>query len=551
MRLLRRPELRILALVAIARRRLAHRPPLASSATPAAEAGARVLDRPGQPGAPRGRHLRARHRRPAHAVGGAARRRARSSRPSRPSAAGRPRRSRRSSRCSSSSPATASASGPTTATPASSTASRPTSTRARSRLLERNPEVAGVYPVRVAYPAAISAARAAAGVAPGVGAARFDGSGVPIALLDTGVDLTHPYLGRPGRARESTSSAGRADGRAQPNPQNREQLERHGTELAGVLVGSGGPRGLHGVAPGATRAPDQGRRLAGRRRSGRDAVFARSDQLIAGLDRAVDPNGDGDAHDAARIALLGVAEPFASFADSPEAAGGRRCGRARHARRRRRPATTARPGPLFGSIAGPGGSPVGARGRGDRLRARRPRPRGSSSTRESPCSRTRRCRLLGAVGPERPARGSTLARPRPARARSSGKAALVAGRRRTRRRRVRGRRRRRRRGRAPLRPRAAGRLARRRRPSRCVGVPESTAAPVAQRPSAGAISSRSRSAARRRRPNARRRPGRRASPRAGLTFGGAARAAALRARASASRPPTRLGRPTASPRSPP
>ena len=41
--------------------------------------------------------------------------------------------------------------------------------------------------------------------------------------------------------------------------------------------------------------------------------------MIAGLERAVDPNGDGDAHDAARIALLGVVEPFASFADSPEA----------------------------------------------------------------------------------------------------------------------------------------------------------------------------------------------------------------------------------------
>src|SRR4029079_12795066 len=46
--------------------------------------------------------------------------------------------------------------------------------------------------------------------------------------------------------------------------------------------------------------------------------YARTDQLIAGLDRAVDPDGDGDAHDAARIALVGLAEPFASFAESPE-----------------------------------------------------------------------------------------------------------------------------------------------------------------------------------------------------------------------------------------
>src|SRR6185436_20058335 len=38
---------------------------------------------------------------------------------------------------------------------------------------------------------------------------------------------------------------------------------------------------------------------------------------------AVDPNADGDAHDAARIALIGVVEPFASFADSPLARAGR------------------------------------------------------------------------------------------------------------------------------------------------------------------------------------------------------------------------------------
>ncbi len=48
-------------------------------------------------------------------------------------------------------------------------------------------------------------------------------------------------------------------------------------------------------------------------------MFSRSDQLIAGLERAVDPNGDGDCHDAVRVALLGVAEPYAAFTDGPEA----------------------------------------------------------------------------------------------------------------------------------------------------------------------------------------------------------------------------------------
>ena len=48
-------------------------------------------------------------------------------------------------------------------------------------------------------------------------------------------------------------------------------------------------------------------------------MYARSDQLIAGLDRAVDPNDDGDARDAVRVALVALAEPFAAFADGPEA----------------------------------------------------------------------------------------------------------------------------------------------------------------------------------------------------------------------------------------
>src|SRR5207253_2967920 len=48
-------------------------------------------------------------------------------------------------------------------------------------------------------------------------------------------------------------------------------------------------------------------------------VYARTDQLIAGLERAVDPNADGDAHDAARIALVALAEPYGAFAEGPSA----------------------------------------------------------------------------------------------------------------------------------------------------------------------------------------------------------------------------------------
>src|SRR5262249_6625520 len=91
-------------------------------------------------------------------------------------------------------------------------------------LLQRNPEVTGVYPVRVAYPATIGSA-SGTGIGPGVGLPRFDGRGMQIALLDTGVDLTHPYLG--GRVEPGIDVVGGTDdARAQPNPQNGDQLER-------------------------------------------------------------------------------------------------------------------------------------------------------------------------------------------------------------------------------------------------------------------------------------------------------------------------------------
>jgi subtilisin family serine protease len=219
-------------------------------------------------------------------------------------------------------------------------------------LLEHNPEVAGVYAVRAAYPASLSTARTIAASVPAA-VPGLDGTGITIALLDTGVDSTHPFIR--GRVLPGIDVVGgTSDTSAQHNPQQRRQVERHGTELAGVLVGAGGPRGVRGVAPGASVLPI---RVAGWQptATGRYAVYSRSDQLIAGLDRAVDPNADGDAHDALRIALVGVAEPFASFADGPEAqavAGALTLDTLVVA-----PAgNDGAAGPLFGSVAGPAGA---------------------------------------------------------------------------------------------------------------------------------------------------------------------------------------------------
>ena len=191
-------------------------------------------------------------------------------------------------------------------------------------IIERDSDVAGVYPVRVAYPATISTrvlSRAdygpLSGHRPGIGMSGVDGRGVTIALLDTGVDGAVPYLR--GRVENGIDVVGgSADALAASKPDDPTQVERHGTQMAGLLVGAGGPSGLAGVATGASVLPI---RVAGWQPDslGHYAIYARSDQIIAGLDRAVDPNDDGDAHDAARIALIALAEPFAAFPDAPEA----------------------------------------------------------------------------------------------------------------------------------------------------------------------------------------------------------------------------------------
>ncbi len=225
-------------------------------------------------------------------------------------------------------------------------------------LLERDREVVAIYPVRIAYPATDDVSPgvpvAVPASVPGLGVPGVDGSGVVVALLDTGVDQSHPFLRASVRSGIDVIAPG-SGAIAQPHPTIPRRPERHGTELAGVVAGSDGPGGLHGIAPGASILPI---RVAGwQPAADREyAVYSRTDQVLAGLEAAVDPNDDGDTHDAARIALVGVAEPYASFPDGPLA-------------RAIEGAATldtlvvvpagndGRAGPTFGSIAGPGGAP--------------------------------------------------------------------------------------------------------------------------------------------------------------------------------------------------
>ena len=163
-------------------------------------------------------------------------------------------------------------------------------------LLERDPDVRGVYPVRAAYPASLSSralARSGAALAAGTAARhlrrhRHHGRGARHR------DRRHAPV--PPRALARRRRHRRARGHAAPgqHPTLPGQVERHGTQLAGIVVGSRGPGGLTGTAPGARILPI---RVAGWQpdAAGGYAVYGRTDQLLAGLERAVDPNADGSA----------------------------------------------------------------------------------------------------------------------------------------------------------------------------------------------------------------------------------------------------------------
>ena len=228
-------------------------------------------------------------------------------------------------------------------------------------IVVRDPDVRGVFPVRAAIPAEAAPGSdddpfgLAGGRRQDVAIPGFTGAGVTVALLDTGVDLVHPFI-RSALLRGFDVLDPSGNASAHQNPTSPGRPERHGTEMAGLVAGEGGPGGLEGVAPGVALLPI---RIAGWQpdTTGGVSVYGRTDQLLAGMELAVDPNEDGDAHDAARVQLVGVVEPFAAFTDGPLAAAA--AGATALDSLVVAPAGNDGPaGPAYGSIGGPGGVPA-------------------------------------------------------------------------------------------------------------------------------------------------------------------------------------------------
>ena len=181
-------------------------------------------------------------------------------------------------------------------------------------LLDRDREVEGVFPVRIAYPAQ---ADASGGVLPSSVAdleiSGLDGTGVTVALLDTG-STRHIRTYGGAFSRASTSSTRAAAG--SPSRIRRFPAGPSATEPSSP-ASSPDPKARRAPwdCAGASILPV---RVAGwANAEGGYTVYSRTDQILAGLEAAVDPNDDGDVHDAARIALIGVVEPYAAFPDGP------------------------------------------------------------------------------------------------------------------------------------------------------------------------------------------------------------------------------------------
>src|SRR6266702_4633035 len=133
-----------------------------------------------------------------------------------------------------------------------------------------------------------------------VQAAGFDGTGVRVAVLDSGVDYTHAFLGGPGTAAAYTAAYGTTT--SDPRTTTTDGL----FPTAKVIGGNDG--GSHkGVAPGAS--------LYAVKVCSAVASSCSGLALLEGMDFALDPNGDGNLSDAVDVVNMSLGNSYGQAED--------------------------------------------------------------------------------------------------------------------------------------------------------------------------------------------------------------------------------------------
>lgn len=117
------------------------------------------------------------------------------------------------------------------------------------------------------------------------------GAGVVVAIIDSGIDYTHPALGGGiGLGRKVIGGYDFVNQDADPMDDH-----RHGTHVAGIVAANSAT--ISGVAPAASLLAYKVLNAQGR---------GRQSDVIAAIELAIDPNGDGDFSDRADVANLSL-----------------------------------------------------------------------------------------------------------------------------------------------------------------------------------------------------------------------------------------------------
>ncbi len=137
---------------------------------------------------------------------------------------------------------------------------------------------------------------------------NLDGNGTTIAILDTGVDYTHEDLGGCFGKTDSVQNKtckviGGYD--VYNNDNNPIDDHGHGTHVAATAAGTGGTSGLRGVAPNA--------KIFAYKVLGSSGSGSFSD-VIEGIERAVDPNQDGNFSDKVDVISMSLGANCGSYA---------------------------------------------------------------------------------------------------------------------------------------------------------------------------------------------------------------------------------------------